>query len=243
MPRDKYGYFKVRHAAEITGKTRTTIRRWAKAGLDLANDAEILAWNEKKGNQRNPVNLTTPHPHVRPSRKRRNGFDLKVLDKLPDPSDEGAPAALKRLQGLERIFYARLLDELNNPGDRDAITAGQRDYDRVTESLRKYEKEVALAQRELGHLISKGEAIEAVRTAANWLRLTWMTWISSSLQDILAISHNIREAKQACLKSFDELLRIQLEKSKSAKYPIPDWAEPIILEQFRIYEPTTTDAA
>lgn len=225
MPIKKYPQLLVSRAAKLTGKTKNTIRRWAKAGINLADDEQLLSWNKERGHN---SGVTLP-------RKPHKSFHLKILDRVPGPGEEGAAAALKRLQGLERIFYSRLIGELSaTESQPDYVTASQRDYDRITESLRKYEKEVELARRDLGHLIPKQEAQDGARAAALWMRLAWRMWLSSSLPDIFSLANDARAAKAKAEVTFHDILAVALERSKDAQFKIPDWAMSVIKEEFHL---------
>jgi len=116
----------------------------------------------------------------------------------------------------------------------DYVTASQRDYDRITESLRKYEKEVELARRDLGHLIPKQEAQDGARAAALWMRLAWRMWLSSSLPDIFSLANDARAAKAKAEVTFHDILAVALERSKDARFKIPDWAMSVIKEEFHL---------
>jgi hypothetical protein len=224
MPKRRYLQGAVRRAANLTGKHPDTIRRWAKAGLDLSDVGAVLELSNDRGHFR----------HKRHSVRVRNGLSLDILGKLPAPDERGAVGALKRLQRLEILFHDRLNEEIKNGGDPVTVSAASSDYTRLTESLRKYEKEVEMARRDLGHLLPKGEAVEAVKTVANWLRLTWMAWISSALDDVRS-APDTRHAKKVALHAFDEILVLRIQNFKKLRCPVPDWADEVILEEFRLF--------
>src|ERR1700740_1528306 len=106
MPNIKYPLALINRAAELTGKTKDTVRRWAKQGLNLSDDEAVLAWTQTKGHNPNPARIklkfealsAKPKPEPKPEPEI---IDIKLIDRLPPPGDEGAAAALKRLQGLE----------------------------------------------------------------------------------------------------------------------------------------------
>jgi hypothetical protein len=177
LPKKRYLQPLLHRAVKLTGKHPDTIRRWAKSGLNLSDTAAVLEWNKTHRNRR--------------SGKPAKRLSLNILNKLPAPDERGAVGALARLQRLEILFHERLDQEIRKGGDPAEVSAASADYTRLTESLRKYEKEVEMARRDLGHLIPKGDAVDAIRAAATWLRLTWMQWISSGLEDVRAASPDI----------------------------------------------------
>jgi hypothetical protein len=88
-------------------------------------------------------------------------LNMEMLEKLPPPSGEGAAAALKRLQGLESIFYSRVLEALAK-GRSDLISFALTDYRKITESLRMYEREVELAMRDSGQTCSNSSPVSVL---------------------------------------------------------------------------------
>ena len=237
MPAKKYPLELIQRASQITGKTEDTIRRWAKSGLNLFNESEVLAWNKKKGNLRTPEKIinVTPKTETKPPRRKPNSAELAILDSLPAPTEEGAAAALKRLHGLEQIFYSRLVDALSNPAEPQYIGVANSEYQKICEAMRKYEAAVEETRRDLGHLIPKKEAQDGARSAALWFRLAWRLWLSSSLPDLLAIK-DPRTAKGKAEESFSEILLVSFKNASEAKLSIPDWALSAITEEFHINE-------
>jgi len=231
----KYPRHLVERACDLTGKSKRTIQLWAQRGLDLADADEVLAWAEKVRDivPETKAKLESAQNDEQGSTK--GEFDLKMLDRLPAPGEEGAAAALKRLQGLESIFYSRLLNELSRiPSRSTAVTTAQNDYNKVTESLRKYEAAVEITRRDLGHLIPKHEAQEGARAAALWMRLTWRLFLSSAVPDLLALAGDARLFKARAEEAFAEVLAVALKDSEGAKCNIPDWALPVIREEFHV---------
>jgi hypothetical protein len=97
----------------------------------------------------------------------------------------GGAGALQRLAQLERIFFARQLKALAE--DRaDAVSFTLCDYRQVCDLLRRFEKEVELAPHDPGQLISKAAAKDGVEAVARFLRLSWRSWLSSNLPDLVA---------------------------------------------------------
>ena len=238
MPVKKYAQPLVDRACKLTGKKPDTIRRWAKKGLNLSDDLSIIAWNEEHGHSNDKKQTVSPDelkPPAAPPKRQLSAAELDILDRLPAPGDEGAAAALKRLQGLEPIFYSRLLTALASPDRPDLLGIANSEYSKVTESLRKYEAAVEMTRREMGHLMPKKEAQDGARAAALWFRLAWRLWLSSSLPDLLAIK-DPRTAKAKAEESFSEILLVSFKNASEAKLSIPDWALSAITEEFHVHE-------
>jgi hypothetical protein len=233
MGAPKYPKNLVDRACKITGKASRTIRRWAKQGLDLGNLDQVLAWSEQKEHKIEEIASPAELEAVKTEQDdARPAVDLKILDRLPAPGEEGAAAALKRLQGLETIFYSRLLAELSQANRPDLVTSAQNDYNKVTESLRKYEAAVEMTRRDLGHLLPKREAENGARAAALWFRLAWRLWLSSAIPDLLPLASDPRSFKQKAEHTFSEILAAALRNSAQAKLSIPEWAMLVIREEF-----------
>jgi hypothetical protein len=234
MGRAKYGFFHIRRACEITGKTASTIRRWAKEGLNLTDDAEIVSWNTRKGNQRKKIDTPTPPGGNAALGTQADAPWQELLDSLPAPNAEGAAAALQRLQQLELLFHSRLLEQLRvNRSDLDAVSVLQRDYDRVASTLRQYEKAVELWRRETGSLVSKQEAIDGCRSCAVMYRLAWRAWLQTYLQEIMTMK-DTRLAKDRCEKTFHEIQLLKIGELNKTKFPVPPYAHGIISEEWHL---------
>jgi hypothetical protein len=217
---------RVREVAERLGRNYRTIRGWEREGCDLRSEPSIEEWALRKrrrsvGKARNDVRAADGMSAVH------------VPVKLPKPTDEGAAAALKRLQGLEPVFYDRQLTALKTEKS-DQISFALTDYQKICESLRRYEREAEEAARDLGHLIPKNEAQEGARAAAIWFRLAWRLWLSSSIPDLLALADDPRGFKAKAETTFSEVLGVALRNAEGAKCSIPAWAREVIDEEFHV---------
>ena len=204
-----------------------TIYVWRREGCDLTSEESIQAFALRKrihyGQRRRNI-------------RRADELPVKgVLLKLPKPErdEQGAAAALKRLQGLEPIFYDRQRQALQT-GNSELISYALTDYSKICESLRRYEREVEEAKRDLGHLIPKAEAQNGARAAAIWFRLTWRLWLSSSIPDLLAMADDPRAFKAKAETTFSEVLGVALKNAEGAKCSIPTWAREVIDEEFHV---------
>jgi hypothetical protein len=229
----------IEAVAKAFSRTTQTISSWARQGCDVYDHAEVSQWLEAKArnarNGRNAIeaNATSMEAALNGHRKDSAGMlNMEILDKLPAPTGEGAAAALKRLQGLESIFYSRMLEALAK-GRSDLISFALTDYRKATESLRMYEREVELAMRDSGQLISRAEAECGASSVARWFRLGWRLWLSSSVPDLLPLSNNPREFKARAEETFAEIMAGVFQRAREAKLPVPGWALPAIREEFR----------
>ena len=230
----------LRAAMRKTGRGRATILRWQAQGCHLSDPEDLMAWNLRSIQRGRGNAVRQILRHCRDLDTDLNGhrrdsagmLNMEMLEKLPPPSGEGAAAALKRLQGLESIFYSRVLEALAK-GRSDLISFALTDYRKITESLRMYEREVELAMRDSGQLISRGEAERGASSVARWFRLGWRLWLSASVPDLLPLAGNARAFKAKAEESFAEIMAGVFLKAREAKLAVPAWAIPAIREEFR----------
>src|SRR5271166_2186885 len=228
---------KVEAIAKAFNKNPATIRVWQKQGCNIYDPEEILHWRQvKMQNSRSNGSRMIPQSEEAALNGHRRDtagmLNLEILEKLPPPSGEGAAAALKRLQGLESIFYSRQLEALAK-GRTDLITFALNDYRKITESLRLYEREVEQVMRDSGQLISRGEAERGASSVARWFRLGWRLWLSASVPDLLPLAGNARAFKAKAEESFAEIMAGVFLKAREAKLEVPIWAMGAIREEYR----------
>jgi hypothetical protein len=114
------------------------------------------------------------------------------------------------LAQLERIFFERQMRALEQ--DRpDMISFSLGDYRQVCEALRKFEREIELARRDPGQLISKQAAQEGVQAVARFLRLAWRRWISANLPDLVA-QKDVLSAKAFAERTFSETVKLTMKR-------------------------------
>src|SRR5271166_6498707 len=222
---------KIEAIAHTYNIASSTVRRWNNEGCDIFDANKLAQFRELKfQNRRHKFNdLDSALNGHR--RDMAGMLNLAILEKLPAPTGEGAAAALKRLQGLESIFYSRVQEALAK-GRSDLISFSLTDYRKITESLRMYEREVEQAMRDSGQLISRGEAERGASSVARWFRLGWRLWLSASIPDLLPLSNNPREFKARAEETFAEIMAQVFQKAREAKLPVPAWALPAIREEF-----------
>ena len=237
MPRTKSNETrKIEGIAATFGISATTVRNWRGEGCNIYDPGELVRWREHKltnkgrGAKKPTLDLDEAlNGHRRDSAGMLN---MEILEKLPAPSGEGAAAALKRLQGLESIFYSRQLEALAK-GRNDLIGYALTDYRRICESLLNYERQVELAMRDSGQLISRSDAEKGAGAVARWFRLGWRLWLSSCTPDLLGLAGDARGFKAKAEETFDEIMRTVFLRAREAKVELPAWALHAIREEYR----------
>ena len=226
---------KLESVADAFGVSVRTVKNWQAEGCNIANAGDVLAWQQQKalnrrGGKVTPQTLDDP---LNGHRKDLAGLlNLEILEKLPSQSGEGAAAALKRLQGLEAIFYSRQLEALAK-GRTDLISYALSDYRRITQTLLDYERQVELAMRDSGQLISRGDAERGAGAVARWFRLGWRIWLSSCTPDLMPLAANPRAFKAKAEQTFSEIMATVFTKARVAKVELPAWAHNAIREEYR----------
>jgi hypothetical protein len=223
---------KIDAVAKAFGVTNQTIRRWHNEGCNIFDPGELSFWREKKIENRRHGRGDLDAALNGHRQDSAGMLNMEIIDKLPAPTGEGAAAALRRLQGLESIFYSRQLEALAK-GRSDLISFALTDYRKITESLRMYEREVEAAMRDSGQLISRGEAERGAAAVARWFRLGWRLWLSASIPDLLPLASDPRAFKAKAEETFAEIMAQVFLKAREAKLPVPVWATGAIRDEFR----------
>jgi hypothetical protein len=226
---------RIEGIATAFGLSTATIRNWKSEGCNIFDPAEIISWRQNKieARGRGAAKRADLDEALNGHRKDSAGMlNLEVIEKLPSPTGEGAAAALKRLQGLESIFYSRQLEALAK-GRSDLIAYALTDYRKITESLLNYERQVELAMRDSGQLIARNDAELGAAAVARWFRLGWRLWLSSCTPDLLALAGDARGFKSKAEETFSEIMKTVFTKAREAKIALPAWALHAVREEFR----------
>src|SRR6516165_3790286 len=207
---------KIDAISHAFGVASSTVRRWYNEGCDIFDPTELTGWRELKlQNRRHKYNDL--NSSLNGHRDDSVGLlNLEIIEKLPPPSGEGAAAALKRLQGLESIFYSRQLEALAK-GRNDLISYALSDYKRITQTLLEYERQVELAMRDSGQLIARGDAEKGAAAVARWFRLGWRMWLSSCTPDLMQVTGDPRAFKAKAEETFGEITKAIFAKAREAK--------------------------
>ena len=226
---------KVDSVANFFNVSARTVQKWREQGCDLFNSDEVVAFHRQKAdNLRAKKVVALPEDEALNGHRRDSAgmLNLEILDKLPPPTGEGAAAALRRLQGLESIFYSRQLEALAK-GRNDLIAYALSDYKKITQTLLDYERQVELAMRDSGQLIARSDAEKGAGAVARWFRLGWRLWLSSCTLDLLPFAGDARTFKAKAEESFDEIMKSVFARAREAKIELPAWALHAIREEYR----------
>lgn len=227
---------KIEGIASTFGVSMQTVRNWKTEGCNIFDADAVISWRTQKlenRGRRGALKADNLDDALNGHRRDEAGMlNLEILEKLPTPTGEGAAAALKRLQGLESIFYSRQLEALAK-GRSDLIAYALTDYRKITESLLNYERQVELAMRDSGQLIARADAEKGAAAVARWFRLGWRLWLSSSTPDLLQFAGDARTFKAKAEETFSEIMKTVFQKAREAKIELPAWALHAIREEYR----------
>jgi len=226
---------KIAAVANTFGVATSTVRRWHDEGCNISDPGELVSWRQQKAaNRARGATIAKDLDDALNGHRRDSAgmLNLEIIEKLPSPTGEGAAAALKRLQGLESIFYSRQLEALAK-GRTDLISYALTDYRKITESLLNYERQVELAMRDSGQLIPRVDAEKGAASVARWFRLGWRLWLSSCTPDLLQFAGDARRFKAEAEQSFSEIMKSVFSKAREAKIELPAWALHAVREEYR----------
>src|SRR5215469_4068614 len=235
---------KVDSVANIFNVSRRTVQKWRQEGCNIFNSDEVFEFHRRKNENlraKKIVAVKTEEEALNGKRQDQAGMlNFDLIQNLPPPAGEGAAAALKRLQGLESIFYSRQLEALAK-GRNDLITYALSDYKRITQTLLDYERQVELAMRDSGQLIARGDAEKGAAAVARWFRLGWRLWLSSCTGDLMQFAGDPRGFKAKAEETFSEITKTVFAKAREAKIELPAWALHAIREEYRTELPETEE--
>src|SRR5246500_1607619 len=226
---------RIEGIATAFGISLQTVRNWKTEGCNIFSPDEVISWRQTKLENRGRRRATKTDLDEALNGHRGDSvgmLNLEVIEKLPSPTGEGAAAALKRLQGLESIFYSRQLEALAK-GRSDLIAYALTDYRKITESLLNYERQVELAMRDSGQLIARNDAELGAAAVARWFRLGWRLWLSSCTPDLLQLAGDARAFKAKAEETFSEIMKTVFTKAREAKIALPAWALHAVREEYR----------
>jgi hypothetical protein len=231
---------RIEGIAATFGVSLQTVRNWKTEGCNIFDPDAVISWRRTKLENRGRRGAQKIDLHIVENGNRRDGAGMlhsEILEKLPSPAGEGAAAALKRLQGLESIFYSRQLEALAE-GRTDLISYALADYRKITESLLNYERQVELAMRDSGQLIARGDAEKGAAAVARWFRLGWRLWLSSCTPDLMQVAGDARAFKAKAEETFSEISKNIFHKAREARVELPAWALHAVREEYRAELPT-----
>ena len=158
----------------------------------------------------------------------------------PGSMEEGAPAALRRLQTME-VDAKRTLQGIDQKAEPLTYKAALNNYLRISESLRKFDLLVEQNRRDAGELVPRGEAEIACELAAMWLRLAVRTFINNTVPKLKAATD---EAVIVRLieDGMGAAVEVNLRRAPNCQQPLPPWAMAAIRKGYDIpatAEPTS----
>jgi hypothetical protein len=198
--------------AERIGKSRATLRRWVAQGCDLRNHASVQAWIEK--NKLKETNVTKSRrrrgtaPKASPHSQRTFSgvFEPVGNGELPPAGKHGAQHALQRPEFEESQAYQRLRLALQN-GTPLEVDSAQSFWLRCSESLRRLDLSVELARRDAEEQIPKRLASEIATAISDWLRISFMIFLSSQCQVLMGI-RDTNQWKAHAITAFKSILHL-----------------------------------
>lgn len=247
LPLDDPEAMKI-HLASRIGQVGRPVEELA--GADVAQplpaappveEAKRKAPREKKeAKPKEPKDALAKNPF-----KRNSGVMLGSLLSAPGSVKRGGAEALKRLAEDEAALWSKL-DSMQREAEPNLVQAALlRDaWLRTCESLRKYELAIEESRRASGELISRAEAEDSIRIAANWLRLAAVGYLRVVPPRVLNLVSKANQAKQptediviAIFTLLKEALGDQvaatIEGAGGTSTPMKPWAQKAALEGFQ----------
>jgi hypothetical protein len=214
---------RIEEISADTGFAIRTVWDWYRQGCDI-NDTSSVEWFAA-GKKGKPPGTETPSNDP--------AIDLSAL---PDPSSEGAAAALKRIQEFELQFAADL-KSARKSGSEDEKRAARINYVEMALTLRQYEAAVKQSDRLLGNLIPLHEAVRGAQAATYYVWQSIVRWFGANLPELIAHS-DPREAQKFFNDTYRDVLKVVVHDSQKSNFQIPAWAmEPIFGELHLDVEP------
>lgn len=217
------------------GRSKRTIFRWIQQGMDPGDEESVqrfvMANELKKTNIRRQYERVSRIANGTGGNGRHRNDDGVFSGEL-DIGKEGAAAALTRLERSEAEGYARLQKAIAT-GDLVLIRELQDGWLKCSEILRKLDLAVELARRDEQELVPKKTAEEVALFAAEWLRISFMQFLSAEGPTLMGIKQ-FGEWKKYAVERFKGILELTVKSSLQTKSPIPDWASDRIKEAWNV---------
>jgi hypothetical protein len=151
---------------------------------------------------------------------------------LPSAGKRGAAAALERLEAGEAVAHRRLQLALER-GIPVEIQAAQDFWLKCSETLRRLDLAVELARRQEESQVPLRVAQDAMTAAAEWMRISFMQFLSSEGTTLMGI-HNLGEWKQHAIERFRGVLHLTVMGADKTNSAVPDWAKVRIAEAWNV---------
>jgi hypothetical protein len=234
IARKSYSEGRILDLSRQTGRSPSTLRRWARQNIDLDNAEALKEFLERMDSRKPPLEWN------RDRTKKGNRSRVRVSqavqerppgvteylgngEKLPPPGRRGAAAALERLEFEEEQSYRRLQVALAG-GNPVTIDAAESFWLRTSEVLRRLDLAVEVARRQEETLVSLKVAQDAVLAASEWTRIAFMQFLSSEGKSLMAI-HDFGQWKLYAVERFKGVLDFTIRNADKTCSAVPDWAK------------------
>src|SRR5262245_50798319 len=234
-----YNAVEIAEYSRKIGKSRSTLFKWIKEGCNLRDPKSVREWvtrntiretNISKARKRRRDNEQKTQPTFTSSPP--SAFDPPANGDLPPVGRKGAAAALERLEASEEEAHRRLQTALVR-GDAIQIAACQDFWLKCSETLRRLDLAVETARREAETQVPLRVAQEAQTAAAEWMRISFTTFLSSEAQGLMALK-DIGEWKAYAMERFHGILTMTMKNSLKTRSPVPEWASRRISDAWNV---------
>jgi hypothetical protein len=212
----------VELAAKKTGKSKSTLWRWRKAGCDLSSTASIKEFLKGSHHKRSGVPTAEPETST----------TVEAESDLPPVGPKGAAAALTRLEQTEERAFARLERAIEH-GNPFAIRECQTFYLAVSEVLRRCDLAVEVARRSTDEQVPKFLVEQVSKQISGWLRVAFAAFLTSEAPGLMAIA-DLGEFKFSAIESFRRILHTTVKTSLRKNPPSPTWASDRVREAWNM---------
>jgi hypothetical protein len=174
------------------GRSWRTLQYWAAQGCNLNDPESVKAFLEAKELRKTNVQKARERARNRQDNHREDGMRTTGSSTSlgngegPVASRKGAAAALERLEAAEESAHRRLEAALAS-GDRFRIQDAQDFWLKCSEVLRRLDLAVELARRDAEEQVPKRLACEVATAISDWLRISFMIFLSSECQVLMGI--------------------------------------------------------
>jgi hypothetical protein len=235
--RKSYSEGRIFDLSRQTGRSPPTLRRWARTGLDLDDQAALKEFLERMDSRKPAFDRTRKRdfsrvrnrpahqPQVPPERAKRPSerSDRRGNGETLAEGRKGAGAALERLEHEELQAHRRLQTALSN-GNPIEIDAAQSFWLRCSEVLRRLDLAVETSRREAETQVPLRVAQEAQTAAAEWMRIAFMQFLSAEGRALQGIK-DFGEWKHYAVDRFKGILNLTVLNADRTNIAIPDWAK------------------
>jgi hypothetical protein len=158
--------------------------------------------------------------------------ELAGNGELPPAGKKGAAAALERLELQEEKSHRRLQAAMAR-GNPVEIAAAQDFWLKCSETLRRLDLAVETARREAETQIPLKVAESAITAAAEWMKLSFMVFLSSEGTALQGI-RDFGEWKAYAIERFKGILTLTVKNADKTCSAIPAWSKERIAQAWHM---------